>query len=248
MEFLSYFYDWFIRHASLLLLFVAPVYILFRLIQSQVLPRIFKSAESRKRFQHYFYRFRVLFWFVSFLIYLLYSFSKDPYSTVAIVLVAGVSLYGVWRDFFLGLYLRFEGRLTAGQLIENAGIKGKITAFLWTKLRIQDATGNVHMVHYSQFYQDPVVLLSNEQVSMHETLIFPIAKRQYADIETSVRLVLQSSPWILVERGIDIAFVDGYMQVQFRLIEKEAKGKVKAAIESIIQAHDSQEEAADGGN
>lgn len=236
MRYIEYFWDWAWDQIVILVLFVVPAIALFWLIKNHVIPYLFKAPIRRRQVLHRLYQIKIIFWTVTLLVYIGFYGKTYPIGTLTLIAVIGASSFQIIRNLIQGIQLRFEGKVQLDDRIVINETTGRISNFYWTKLELIDHSENIQLLPYSNFEKNGFQIMSAKKAMDKEQFIFTLDKSLFTEAEIKMRNYLQTNPWILSDRGIEIEYKDGLVNIYAQLIEKKMRPKIKAELKRILKS------------
>ncbi|MGV6862456.1 MAG: mechanosensitive ion channel domain-containing protein [Putridiphycobacter sp.] len=186
------------------LLFLAGViFVTFKVLGDYVTPFL-KSKYRIKRAFLFVYRLKIITWFL----FTLFSFYQivSSHLWIGISLTIFIILLGInfWKDFFVGIYHKFDGNMNIGDLISVGEVSGKIQKFNTRYIKLEADNDEVILLPYSQLLNQPISKKFGQGEVRSKKLLLSIDQGHPKNNLKNVQQVVYTCPWVYNHKPIKI--------------------------------------------
>ena len=155
----------------------------------------------------------ILLW-IAMLIWLVkkYYYSESTFGLILVGIVITLSIilsFYILRDFFSGVYLKIQNKLSEGSIIEINGLKGKIEKLGNFSFNIIDKHGDTKSIPYHKIISSIISKQSNNPNLHKVNLKFVFPKSVQANyIIPKLKVEIINTPWVALSQPIIIENIE----------------------------------------
>lgn len=178
-----------------LIVIAISLFSVFHILTTYIAPYL-KSHYKIKRPYLMLYRIKVLSWFI----FILFSFYQlvSSHIVIGFGMTIFIGLLGInfWKDFFSGVYVKFEGRFRVGDFISLEEVSGKITRFYTRNLELNTENDEIYSIPYQQLLGTSIAKRLNKGEERSRTISISIPLNSKHNGVRSIENMLNICPWI----------------------------------------------------
>lgn len=162
---------------------------------------------------------------------------------LAILVVSAISWF-FFRDYFSGIVIRSDYRLTPGQHIKTPIVEGIITAMGSRYIEVENERGEKTRLPYSLFGKQWVTLPADHGKPLSKRLMIPIAgETDITTLRTAIENKMMEMPWVVGSTPEIKVTKDSNNQlvfeIRYNLLVEEHMGLVEKQLRQFIKEKES---------
>ena len=214
------------------------LFLAFQILTNYIAPYL-KSHYKIKRPYLMLFRVKTITWFI----YIIFCFYQlvSSHIIIGFGLTIFISLIGInfWKDFFAGIYIKFEGRLRRKDFITVNAKKGEISHFYTRNLELKNENDEVFMIPYHKLMETSIAKRLNKGEERSRTIKLTIDEHSEFNSVKAIEGLLAICPWIYAHKTSTIKKIDAktfaitiYVADNFSLqkIERFLNNKVQTQV------------------
>lgn len=180
-----------------LLITTIILFVVFKMIDKYLSP-ILESSKAIKRGKLFIFRIKCIVWFL-FAVFAFYQIivANLLVGILTTLFVAAIGL-NFWKDFFVGLFYKLEGKLIVGDYITLGDIKGKIIKFNKRNIEVAAENESILFIPFRQLIDSPISKKSDKGDIRSRKIMITTTNDVVGVNE--IESLLQQCPWIYTHR------------------------------------------------
>jgi small-conductance mechanosensitive channel len=178
--------------------------VVFKLVDKYLKP-ILISTKKVKQPELLVFRIKSFTWLI-FAIFCFYQIIIDSLA-IGFSMVVFTALIGLffWKDFFIGLFYKLEGKIKVNDFIEVNQVKGKVIKFNKRNIEISAENESIQFIPYRTLINATIAKKSNKnEIRSKKIIVETTLPHNVLDIEK----VLLNCPWIYNHRPNAVSKID----------------------------------------
>lgn len=161
--------------------------------------------------------------------------SDDKIIGLIIVLVLLVSMWKFLLNYISGIVFRLTNRNITGSMVKVDETEGRVSAYLMTSIALKNQKEEVIKIPYVLFYNKYTTSSINTESTVKQSFVFEL-KTDGKNIEKKVKAYLQSSPWVVLSKEIEVNFSPNSSQlsVTFYSLSSAYEMELKKELEDLL--------------
>jgi len=209
------------------------LFVAFKVLTNYIAPYL-KSHYKIKRPYLMLYRIKTITWSV----FTVFSFYQlvSSHILLGIGMTFFIALLGVyfWKDFFTGIYIKFEGRLGVNDIVSINNKKGKISQFYARNLELKNENDEVFIIPYHKLLESTVSKQLNKGEERSRIITVTIPKDSSYNTVKAIEKLLHHCPWIYSHKPSSVKKIS---ETEFSISIYAADNFTFEKVEDFLKSH-----------